>query len=374
MPDYSSLRPIKDFKDHDYELVFPDLDDETKIRIIKNLIMLREGLSTIPDKLADKNLIMASWNIKEFGHTKQRLPESYFYIAEIMSRFDLIAVQEVKSTLKDLDIVIRLLGDDWKYIINDVTEGPEGNRERSAYIYDTTRIRFSGLAGEIIFWEELTKDMEVKQLKRTPFITGFEAGWKEFAIINFHLHPGDDDEDTETRRQELELLLKTLEEKKKKGHLWTDNLILSGDFNLYEGATKDDSNVQMINDAGFFEVQSLKGVKTNVSQTETYDRLFISSNDYFEFGKNAAGIDKGSVFLLFDYVFKLGDEDIYQEFMEDHYTGNKDTSEPGFFESYFKNPWRKNQMSDHLPIWIELIIDSSDEFLDEKLGELSPHS
>jgi endonuclease/exonuclease/phosphatase family metal-dependent hydrolase len=374
MPDYSSLRPIKDFKDYDYELVFPELDDETKIRIIKNLIMLREGLSTIPDKLADKNLIMASWNIKEFGHTKQRLPESYFYIAEIMSRFDLIAVQEVKSTLKDLDIVIRLLGDDWKYIINDVTEGPEGNRERSAYIYDTTRIRFSGLAGEIIFWEELTKDMEVKQLKRTPFITGFEAGWKEFAIINFHLHPGDDDEDTETRRQELELLLKTLEEKKKKGHLWTDNLILSGDFNLYEGATKDDSNVQMINDAGFFEVQSLKGVKTNVSQTETYDRLFISSNDYFEFGKNAAGIDKGSVFLLFDYVFKLGDEDIYQEFMEDQYTGNKDTSEPGFFESYFKNPWRKNQMSDHLPIWIELIIDSSDEFLDEKLGELSPHS
>jgi endonuclease/exonuclease/phosphatase family metal-dependent hydrolase len=371
MPDYSSLRPLTDFKDHDFELVFPELDDETKIRTIQNLLQLREGLSSIPDKLADTNLIMASWNIKEFGHTKQRLPESYFYIAEIMSRFDLIAVQEVKSTLKDLSIVMRLLGDDWSYVINDVTEGPKGNRERSAYIYDKTRLRFSGLAGEIVFWEELNKDLEVKQLKRTPFITGFEAGWKEFAIINFHLHPGDDDEDVETRRQELELLLKTLAEKKKKGHLWTENIILSGDFNLYEGATKDDANVQMINDAGFFEVLSLKGVKTNVSQTEVYDRLFISSNDYFEFGKNAAGLDKGSVFLLFDYVFKLGDEDTYQEFMEEHYTGVKDTSEPGFFEGYFKNPWRKNQMSDHLPIWIELIIDSTDEFLEEKLGELS---
>jgi hypothetical protein len=99
--------------------------------------------------------------------------------------------------------------------------------------------------------------------------------------------------------------------------------------------------------------------------------LFISSNDYFEFGKNEAGIEKGSVFLLFDYVFKLGEKDIYKEFMEDHYTGDKDTSEPGFFERYFKNPWRKNQMSDHLPIWIELIIDSSDEFLEDKLRELS---
>ncbi|MEJ2758371.1 MAG: hypothetical protein P8046_07815, partial [Anaerolineales bacterium] len=201
--------------------------------------------------------------------------------------------------------------------------------------------------------------------------TGFEAGWKEFAIINFHLHPGNEDEDTETRRQELELLLKTLEEKRKKGHLWTENLILSGDFNLYAGAAEDDTNVQMINDAGFFEVLSLKGVKTNVSQTEAYDRLFISSNDYFEFGKNAAGIDKGSVFLLFNYVFQLGEEDIYQAFMKDDYTGNKDTSEPGFFEGYFKNYWRKNQMSDHLPIWIELIIDSSDKFLKEKLGDLN---
>jgi hypothetical protein len=99
--------------------------------------------------------------------------------------------------------------------------------------------------------------------------------------------------------------------------------------------------------------------------------LFISSNDYFEFGKNPAGIDKGSVFLLFDYVFKLGDEAPYQAFMEKHYTGDKDTSEPGFIESYYKNPWRKNQMSDHLPIWIELIIDSSDDFLEEKLGELN---
>ena len=29
------------------------------------------------------------------------------------------------------------------------------------------------------------------------------------------------------------------------------------------------------------------------------------------------------------------------------------------------------EVSDHLPIWIELIIDSTDEFLEEKLGELS---
>ena len=34
---------------------------------------------------------------------------------------------------------------------------------------------------------------------------------------------------------------------------------------------------------------------------------------------------------------------------------------------YFKHPWRKNQLSDHFPIWFELIIDSSGAFLAEKL-------
>ena len=38
---------------------------------------------------SDENLLVASWNIKEFGHLKKRLFEAYFYIAEILSRFDL---------------------------------------------------------------------------------------------------------------------------------------------------------------------------------------------------------------------------------------------------------------------------------------------
>lgn len=32
----------------------------------------------------------------------------------------------------------------------------------------------------------------------------------------------------------------------------------------------------------------------------------------------------------------------------------------GKLASYFKHPWRKNQLSDHYPIWVELVIDSAD--------------
>ena len=102
MPNYNDLRPQDDFKKKDYALIFPEMKVGEKKRAIENLLELREGLrKEIVEKKADENLLVASWNIKEFGHTKQRLDESYIYIAEILSRFDLIAIQEVKSTLKD---------------------------------------------------------------------------------------------------------------------------------------------------------------------------------------------------------------------------------------------------------------------------------
>ncbi len=196
MPSYNDLRPESDFDETDYAQVFPKMDDVARVRAIKNLLRLKKGLTQkVPPRKTDQNLLVASWNIKEFGHTKQRLPEAYFYIAEILEKFDLIAVQEVKSTLKGLGIIMRLLGDDWRYLITDITDGNDGNKERSAYIYNTKRVSLSGLAGELTLWKELTKDSDLKQLKRTPYMTGFKAGWKQFTMVNLHLHPGDDADD-----------------------------------------------------------------------------------------------------------------------------------------------------------------------------------
>jgi len=44
------------------------------------------------------------------------------------------------------------------------------------------------------------------------------------------------------------------------------------------------------------------------------------------------------------------------------------------YKRYFKNYWRKNQMSDHYPIWLEMQIDSTDEFLHEKKSSLETAS
>jgi endonuclease/exonuclease/phosphatase family metal-dependent hydrolase len=371
---YNDLRPEEDYDTLHYELVFPELRQQVpeKARIIAQLLALKRGLDkAIALRRAEENLIVASWNIKEFGHTTQRLPESYFYIAEIISSFDLIAIQEIKSGLADLQIILRLLGDDWGYLVNDITEGTSGNSERSCYIFNRARVQLAGLAGEIVLWDELTRTTTLKQLKRTPYITGFTAGWKTFALLNVHLHPGQSAADIAVRREEVSLLLQALAQKRKKKRLWSENIILVGDFNFYAGAAKDDATIQQIHDAGYREVESLVGVDTNASQTDAYDRMFLTGGEYFTLGQNQQGRESGGVFNPFEHVFREGEATTYADHMARHYGGTLDITEPALQQSYFKNHWRKNQLSDHFPIWIELIIDSSPVFLERTLQRLT---
>jgi len=374
MPSYNDLRPEGDFKQRDYELVFPQLQKQkaVKKRTLRNLLELKRGLDrSIARRRADENLIIASWNIKEFGHTTQRLPESFFYIAEILSYFDLIAVQEIKSGLEDLHIILRLLGDNWGYVVNDITEGDAGNSERSCYIFNKKRVQLAGLAGEIVLWDELTKNSSIKQLKRTPYITGFTAAWKTFALLNVHLHPGDDANDIAYRMQEVSLLLEALAEKRTANQLWSENIILVGDFNFYSGPSKDDPTIQRVNDAGYREAESLLGVDTNASRTEVYDRIFLTRGEYFSLGQSTQGSESGDVFNPFKYVFKDGEESTYRKYLIEHYTGSRDMTDRANQKRYYKHPWRKNQISDHFPIWLELITDSSPVFLERNLQALS---
>jgi hypothetical protein len=356
MPFYDDLRLEVDIRSKGLPQTFPEMTDEARVRIINGLIDLKPALQTeIAPRRTEGNLLIASWNLKEFGHTKQRLPDAYFFIAEILAGFDLIAVQEIKSTLKDLEIVMRLLGPDWRYMVNDITEGVAGNRERSGYIFNTNRVKLSGLAGEIAIPPELSADGTLKQLKRSPYMTGFIAGWKKFAMINLHLHPGDafdnpdddrdddQEDDVALRLEEVRLLMATVEEKM--DNLWTQNL-------------------KIITDAGFAESTALVGQVTNVSKTQAYDRMFFLQNEYFRLGRSETGRQEGGVFNPFNHVYTQADTSQYRDEMIEVYGGNADIAgDPAELEKYFRNFWRKNQLSDHFPIWVELSIDDSSRFL-----------
>lgn len=366
---YTDLRPERELIPNKYNLTFFEeellFDSISKKRAILNLLELKKGLlDKVPSKRIDDNILIASWNIKEFGHLKERLPESYYYIAEIIHAFDLIAIQEIKTSLFDLDKVLKILGDDWSYIITDITEGKNGNRERFGFIYDTRRIKHSGLSGELVVAPEMiTSEDMLNQLKRTPSITGFECGWKKFAIVGVHLHPGKNNDDAEIRKKEIEHLLNIYTEKKKKNHLWSDNFIILGDTNLYRN---DEETVELLYQQGFIECENLIGKATNVSLTEAYDRIFLNVDEYFKF-KEHNGKQNGGVFNLFDYIYTESAMNDYKESMLLHKDDPSTLTDETSFLKYYNRYWKRNQISDHLPIWIEIEEDSSLDFLNNKL-------
>lgn len=162
-----------------------------RIRIIENIQRLKTALNEqVPVKDLESNLLIATWNIREFGKNKKaiRMKETLFYMAEIISSYDLVALQEIGENLNDLKTLMRLLGPEWDYIVTDLTEGTSGNGERLAFVFDTRKVSFRKMAGEIVL--PSSGKNEPKQIARSPFIVAFKAGWFNFYITTVHIYYG----------------------------------------------------------------------------------------------------------------------------------------------------------------------------------------
>jgi len=102
-------------------------------------------------------------------------------------------------------------------------------------------------------------------------------------------------------------------------------------------------------------LQSVPG--SNVKQDKFYDQIALWTGEssrrktYTRIHPYRAG-----VFDFFDVVYRKDEEDTYRPFMRK--PGSDD-----FYSSY--TSWRTYQMSDHLPMWVELHIDFAREYLDE---------
>ncbi|GGZ70020.1 endonuclease/exonuclease/phosphatase family protein [Algibacter mikhailovii] len=375
---YNDLRPDSELLNDRYALVMLDSEDnykrllseDVKKRTLFNLMRLRNGImDKIPRKTVDSNLLLCSWNIKNFGSLKNRTAESLYYIAEIINSFDIVALQEINRDLDDFRKVLRVLGSHWKYTITDVTEGNHGNNERFGFLYDSRRINQSGLSGEIVIPPELANSNSgISQLKRTPIFTGFESGWRKFSILSVHLHPGDGTANKAIRKEEVRLLMGIVKNKINALPYEDRNMIILGDTNLYDD---DGDIVKQITDTGFKERNGLTGEFTNTSLNQIYDRIFLNVDDYFKIAKDTNGIERGGVFNLFDYVYKNIPEELsqYHDLMLLHKENPNTLTSNSKFEKYFNAYWKRNQMSDHLPVWIEIQTESSDEFLKIKFDK-----
>jgi len=334
-------------------------------------------VAPIPQRSLEDNIIIGSWNIREFDSLSfgKRSDEAMLYIAEIISRFDLVAIQEVGRDLAVLDRLRKVLGYQWNYIVTDETMGDKGNEERFAFFFDTKKVRFTGLAGEVVIPDSKF------QYARTPFLVGFQAGWFKFTICTVHMYYGESKAVDPIRLKEIKLLAahikermltyrKGVEEKKLK-HSEYENIFLMGDFNIF--SVKDET-FEALTDQGFEVSEGLFGAKTNTGKDHrTFDQIAFMSD-----AKNIQATGKSGVFDFLKAVYCDEDQDIYADQMQDYIvsanekrTKSKKVAEyndrsKGKQTLYYKTYWRTHQMSDHYPLWIELKTNFSNEYLERR--------
>jgi hypothetical protein len=281
-----------------------------------------------------------------------------FYIAEIISSFDLVAVQEVNENLEALKEVMKILGNWWKFITTDVTEGKRGNKERVTFIFDTRVVHFAGLAGEVVLppIEEKGKTIAAsEQFYRTPFAVGLKSAWFDFVICTVHIVYGKGVANDPARVTEIKKIASFLVDRSKSKYAWSMNWILLGDFNIFKPS---DATFKAITDAGFIIPEESK-LPTNILKEKHFDQIAFILED--KAAKKLKNI-KAGVFDYYNHVYTIDDEKLYAKEM-----GKKYSEMPTLQKktNYYKS-WRTYQMSDHLPKWVEVKIDFGEEYLIEK--------
>ncbi|PCJ91293.1 MAG: endonuclease [Flavobacteriaceae bacterium] len=264
----------------------PTVFDIPPIEVQDELILLRKDLDEkIPHKEFDNNLLIASWNIRAFGNltrkwksgdkdSPKRDLHALLCIAEIIRRFDVIAIQEVKANIRALRDTLKILGNDWSMILTDVNRGDAGNGERMAYIFDTRRVKLSGLACELVVpneWSDKINQISLEeQFVRSPYAVSFRTNNQTFILVTLHILYGDSAND---RIDELKGIAEWLADWATNINAYHQNLIALGDFNI-------DKRGDLLNETflstGLFvppELQNEEVTRSIFDETKYYDQI-----------------------------------------------------------------------------------------------------
>lgn len=434
--------------------------EATRQRTIAHLQRLKHAMA---DHFAASRMVqtnastvkIATWNLREFGGSKSdgRETEPLYYIAEIISHFDVVALQEVRGNLAALNQLLGILGPDWDHLATDVTDGDAGNGERMAFLFNRQKARFTNIAGELTlpdglkvtaaFGERvkldnglqltlpagqnlggdydvrmkpksggrhaLDRDLEIalppgcslslpdncslavvkntevvrvgrgratvsvppspvggsafrlrfpggqmddsfKQFARTPYMVSMQSGWLRINLCTVHIYFGDSEDPQlmEQRRSEIQSLTNLLGERARdelKGDPKSPVLTaVLGDFNIMN---HDHPTMKALENSGFSVPDALKAIPgSNVEKDKAYDQIAFWEPKR-DRGHVKVDVVGAGVFDYFEHVYRV---DQAQDYL------------PGESEAKFRD-WRTYKMSDHLPMWIELRNDFSEEYL-----------
>lgn len=315
--------------------------------IARGLQILRGRIEEegIPPSKLDETLNIATWNIREFGRARngqQRTDAAIHYIAEILYQFDLIAITELRDDLSDLRRVMNILGPYWHVVFSDFNADRAGNRERVGYLFDKRAAAFTGLAAEAE--PPRKKNPENGRYEstiewwRSPYMASFRAGNFDFTLLTAHIRWGDGDE---ARIKPLKTLAKWIDKRQKEPHVFDKDFIVMGDFNIPK---VDGDLFNAITSRGLAIPSGLRGTDpgSNLAKTRHYDQI-LHQPRYTNLERSVGGI----LDFYRDDWRALFPQEQYPDMNKTDFT---------------------YQLSDHLPLWIQIDTWIEDEQLDQILN------
>jgi endonuclease/exonuclease/phosphatase family metal-dependent hydrolase len=300
--------------------------------VAKSLLTLKQYIeeAKIPSSRLDESINVAVWNIREFGK-KPRTETAIHLIAEILGQFDLIALVELRSDLSDLGKVLHYLGSSWDVIYSDWIDDAGGNNERVGFLYDRRAVTFNGLAAEVDppRAKQATEYLAGQSFWRAPYMCSFRAGNFDFIAIATHARWGNS---LEGRRQELQMLADWIGTRFASKYAEDTDLIVMGDFNTPKLS---DKLYAALTSKGLMMPASLKKLTagdqllegSNLGDDARYDQILHLPTNPNRFSNKGGTLD----------FYKKG-KAVKALFPESKYSETQFTF----------------QLSDHLPIWVQI--------------------
>ena len=305
-------------------------------------------------------LLLATWNIANLG-VQKRSEDALKVIAHTLKRFDLIAVQEVNAKFGPFVDIVKSMGSEFDYVMNDTA----GNAERLAFVYRKSKVNIRNLFGEVALrkheypkrtvtvhytYYSQKKKAKYKNVRftpfdRNPFIGSFSAGIIDFTLVNVHLYFGkfQNSSNPENHKKycrrvlEIFALSRWASRRTDKTKTYDKDILLLGDMNVPK-MEPNESTFKALTKFGMKPIEYLtKTGGTNLGNDKTYDQMAFAPGSI-----NNRILDYG----VFDF-----DNAVFSDLWTD--LSNKFSEKKAI--SKF-NGYVKHHFSDHRPVWVELDI------------------
>lgn len=294
---------------------------------------LRRYRDTVPGRQiparADGELLLATWNIANLG-VQDRLDSDYRLIAEIMSWFDLIAVQELNDNLRGILAIHEQLPARYRLLFSDAS----GNLERQAFLYDQTKVtqleevgRLSIPPSQLAQIKLPGSTVHFPGFDRGPYLATFEAGSLRFLLTSVHLFYGSEQPaDLQRRTLETFAVAWWAHRRHADKNSYVPNIVPLGDFNLPKAAPGDP----------IYDALTRRGLEVPPHSSQIASAI-ASDNQYDQI------------------AFFAGD-------MRNYFTGSMSVFD--FDGALFRDLWNSRErkdflaytrfhMSDHRPLWAQ---------------------